>query len=47
MSTTPDSLPIEQQVGQLLAAAIRSGASDVHLHAEQPPMFREIGRAHV
>jgi len=43
MSTTPDSLPIEQQVGQLLAAAIRSGASDVHLRAEQPPMFRVAG----
>ena len=34
---------VVQQIGKLLAHAVSSGASDVHLRPDQPPMFRISG----
>ncbi len=34
---------IEQQIGKLLGLAVKVGASDVHLRANQPPMLRVSG----
>lgn len=38
-----DPKSIEMQVGQILAQALKAGASDIHLRSDQAPMFRING----